>query len=154
MKRENYINSQWQKIFPGKLGRFYALIYSAYLTDPIDSQEKKQAWQAFIDQLDKIEEIEIPAEIDEFINSSYFEKILEASEKTLRTSSVDENEISLPPTIADISPEMVDFMKMMAKFKKFVTEELDIYLLPMAKYLEILSNSCKRSKEHLAISLP
>lgn len=80
-KRANFIHSQWQRIFPGKLGKLFAFMYNAYLTEPIDPQKKKKAWRAFIDQLDNIEEIEIPAEIAEIINSEFFEKICKPRKK-------------------------------------------------------------------------
>lgn len=158
-KRKNYVNSQWQKIFPGRLGRLYALLYNAYLTEPIDSTEKKQAWQAFVDQLDRIEEIEIPPEIDEIINSGFFDKILQATEKTFAPalerirnleSEQMEAEIPLPPPTPKLSAETVKLLTMMAQLKKFVVEELHIYLTPVNQYLEILSESYVKSKDNLA----
>lgn len=159
-KRENYINSQWQKIFPGKLGRLYAIIYNAYLTDPIDSQEKKKAWYAFIDYLDNIEEIEIPSEIDEILNSKYFAKILKVSEESFKSSidhmsNLDKSQViiakefSFPPEKLEISTEMIDIMKMIAKFKRFVSQEIQIYLTPLNKHLEILCKSYKKYKENM-----
>lgn len=56
-KRENFVASQWQRIFPGRLGRLFALVYNAYLTDSIEAPEQKVAWSCFVDRLDRIGEI-------------------------------------------------------------------------------------------------
>ncbi|MFQ5627335.1 MAG: MerR family transcriptional regulator [bacterium] len=158
-KRENAIHSQWQKIFPGKLGRLFALIYNAYLIEPIDSQEKRAAWYALIDHLDNIDEIEVPPEIEEIIDSKHFEKILQEVESTFkqsfeRMSRLDKNqikdEIPSPPQKADKTPEKVKFMKNIAALQKFLREELHIYLSPVTSQLEILSSSYKTFIENMS----
>lgn len=158
-KRENAIHSQWQKIFPGKLGRLFALIYNAYLSEAIDSQEKRAAWYALIDHLDNIDEIEMPPEIEEIIDSKYFEKILQEVESTFkqsfeRMSRLDKNqipdEIPSPPKITDITPEKVEFLKNVAALQKYLREELHVYLSPVNKHLEVLSLSYKTFRENMS----
>ena len=137
----------------------FALIYNAYLTEPVDSEKKKKAWYALIVHLDKIEEIDIPPEIEEIIDSKYFDKILQEVENNFkqsfeRMSRLDKNqipdEIPSPTKITDITPEKVEFMKNIAALQKYLREELHVYLSPVNKHLETLSPSYKTFRENMS----
>lgn len=160
-RRQNAIRSQWQKIFPGNLGRLFSLIYNAHLTEPIDTREKREAWAAFVEQLDQIEEIDIPDDVKLVLESKTFESHLHELEShygtaMLRFSNLDNARIAAemptppPAEIAQLPPEKVELVRGLLKISAFVREELGERLAPLKKYLGVLSDTYNRTMENLS----
>jgi len=161
-KRQNAIRSQWQKIFPGNLGRLFSLIYSTHLTEPIDTPEKREAWTAFVEHLDGIEEIDIPEDIRRILDSQIFQTNLldlenNYSSAILRFGSPDKKQIEKelpapPPTdIDELSPKKVELVRGLLRISAFVRDEFGERLALLKKYLIVLSSSYNRAQENLSL---
>lgn len=153
MKRSNYINEQWQNIFPGSLGKLLSMIYENFLNEPLITDEKKEAWKLLVFEIDNLDEIEIPEEIKNIIESDYFSDFINNFEKNTQKSNNDmTNEIIESfNNINDL--EILSFQKEkikdLLKIQKFIRENLSNKLLHLDKYLEILSSKYKECKQNM-----
>ncbi|MDD3168635.1 MAG: MerR family transcriptional regulator [Eubacteriales bacterium] len=60
-------------IFPGTLGKTFAIFYRNVLNVPLDSDEKISAWNELVSRLDEMKEIEFPEEIQKIVEALYSE---------------------------------------------------------------------------------
>lgn len=160
-KRQNVIRSQWQKIFPGSLGRLFSLIYSAHLAEPIDTPEKREAWQALVAHLDQIEEIDLPEDVRQFLDSQMFQSHLRELESdysvgilhfaNLNKEQIEEELPAPPAGMKEPPPEKLELVRGLLRIGAFVRDELGERLAPLQKHLVILSNSYSRAQENLAM---
>lgn len=65
-----YIKRQLLKIFPGSFGKMLILHFSPFLNEPIDDENKENAWIDIIKYLDEAEPFNYPLEF--YNNSEYF----------------------------------------------------------------------------------
>jgi DNA-binding transcriptional MerR regulator len=161
-KRQNVIRAQWQKIFPGSLGRLFSLIYSAHLSEPVDTPEKREAWAAFVEHLDQIEEIDMPDGIKRILDSEIFATHMHDLENNysaaiLHFGSLDkkliEEELPAPPPtdIDELPPEKVELVRGLLRISAFVRDELGERLEPLKKYLTVLSSSYGQALQNLSL---
>jgi DNA-binding transcriptional MerR regulator len=160
-KRQNVIRSQWQKIFPGSLGRLFSLIYSAHLTEPVDTPEKREAWAALVEHLDQIEEIDLPEDIKRVLESEMFDKYLcdlenNYSSDILSFGSLNKKQIKdefpAPPTVNhELPPEKVALVRGLLRISAFIRDELGERLEPLKKYLTVLSSSYGQALQNLSL---
>ena len=159
--RQNYLQSQGQKIFPGNLGRLFSLIYNAHLAEPIDTPDKREAWTAFVEQLDQIEEIDISDDIRSILDSEMFETQMLALENDYRAAilhlgSLDKKRLEeempapLPTGIDALPPEKIELVRRWLKISAFVREELGERLAPLKKHLAVLSNSYNKAAQNIS----
>lgn len=160
-KRQNVIRSQWQRIFPDTLGRLFSLIYGANLIEPIDTPEKREAWAALVEHFDEIEEVDVPEEIRNILDSQSFQAHLRDLESNygaaiLHFGSLDnkqvEEELPAPPVDGiEPSPEKVELVRGLLNISAFVRDELGERLAPLKKHLVVLSNSYNRAQKNLSL---
>jgi hypothetical protein len=67
------VGKELVRIFPGTLGKIFAIFYQGYLDAPLDTDEKLDAWYRLIQKLDEINEIEFPEEIRKIVEELYSE---------------------------------------------------------------------------------
>lgn len=79
--REGFMKKQFLRMFPGNFGKMLVLNYSLFLHEPIDTQEKEDAWISIVKFLDEAEEIEYPEEIQEMYEK-FTEEDMEKYEAT------------------------------------------------------------------------
>lgn len=65
--------NELELIFPGTLGKTFAIFYRNALNIPLDSDEKVSAWNKLIITLDEMEEVEFPEEIEKVVDCLYGE---------------------------------------------------------------------------------
>ncbi len=65
--------SELELIFPGTLGKTFAIFYRNALNVTLDNDEKITAWNELVRRLDEMKEIEFPEDIQKIIDSLYHE---------------------------------------------------------------------------------
>lgn len=151
-KRKNYVNTQWQNIFPGSLGRLLSLVYGSFLVEALDTKEKKEAWESFVSEIDKLEEIVIPMEIKEIINSKEFIEYVNNSENS--NERIEKFGIEIIESIENVNKlEITEYQKKQIKnlmrVQKFLRENLNDKLPELDNYLEIISNKYRKYKKDM-----
>jgi DNA-binding transcriptional MerR regulator len=68
-----HVGKELERIFPGTLGKTFAIFYSHFLDVPLDTDEKLSAWDDLIRRLDEMKEIDFPAEIQGVVEDLYGE---------------------------------------------------------------------------------
>jgi|GEM_PF-1918303 Predicted transcriptional regulators len=66
-----YVGRELEKIFPGTLGKTFAIFYSNFLDVPLDTDEKVSAWNELIKRLDEMNEIDFPEDIKKVVDELY-----------------------------------------------------------------------------------
>ncbi|HYE68895.1 MAG TPA: MerR family transcriptional regulator [Anaerovoracaceae bacterium] len=59
------------RIFPGTLGKTFAIFYGNYLNVPLDTDRKVSAWNELIRRLDEMKEIDFPVDIEKIVDELY-----------------------------------------------------------------------------------
>lgn len=65
--------SELEMIFPGTLGKTFAIFYRNVLNVPLESEEKISAWNELIGRLDEMKDIEFPEDIQKIVEELYKE---------------------------------------------------------------------------------
>lgn len=76
-KREGFMKSRLQQIFPGNFGRMLVIHFSPFLNEPIDTPEKEEAWMnivAFLDGVESVGYVEEMKEMYEMLTEEDMEK--------------------------------------------------------------------------------
>ena len=68
-----YLGKELELIFPGTLGKLFAVFYNNFLHVQLDTPEKMAAWSELIQKLDEMQEIEFPEEIRRLVDELYGE---------------------------------------------------------------------------------
>ncbi len=61
------IKEKLLQAFPGAYGMYLCLHFGQFLNEKIDTDEKERAYNRIVDYLDKVQEIEFPKELEEFL---------------------------------------------------------------------------------------
>ena len=150
IEKVDFISRQFQRIFPGNLGKLYFLIISNYITTPIDNDQKKIAWLELIEDLDNIETVQLTPEIENFLNSNKFEEWVNRSQLNLKSSlkNVIEMEESEIKSKVDsnlekhnvLNPNDISFMENFAKLQNYIhsNEAFALFIEKSKKNFEIL----------------
>mgnify|MGYP000252818645 CR=1 FL=1 len=86
-KREGFMKSRLQQIFPGNFGRMLVIHFSPFLNEPIDTPEKEEAWMnivAFLDRIENAEYVEEMKEMYEMLTEEDMEKYAAFSNENMR----------------------------------------------------------------------
>lgn len=81
--KEGFMKRQLQRIFPGNFGSIVISNYSAFLNEPIDTEEKEKAWinlVKFLDEADSIEYSKEMRKIYEALSEEDMEKMIDFQE--------------------------------------------------------------------------
>ncbi len=65
------VGRELERIFPGTLGKTFAIFYGNYLNVPLDTDKKVSAWNELIRRLDEMKEIEFPEDIGKIVDELY-----------------------------------------------------------------------------------
>jgi len=80
------IKEKLLQAFPGSYGMYLCVHFGQFLDGRIDTEEKEKAYYKIVDYLDKIQEIEFPKELEEFLQQSIGE--MEKADMQKMNSSV------------------------------------------------------------------
>jgi hypothetical protein len=153
MERIDFIAKQFQRIFPGNLGKLYYLGLYNYLNESIDSDEKKGAWLHLVEDIDNLEIYEIPNEIEHFLSSEKFENWINQIQSKLNTSFKDVIELTEDEVYERVYENLknqkklnaddLEFMENFVKVQMFINSNNDFksFLEKSQKNLEMLCSS-------------
>lgn len=85
--KDGFMRGQLQRIFPGKFGRMMMVSYSAFLNEPIDTEEKERAWDdlvKFLDETDSIEYSDEMCKLYETLPEEDMEKMISFQEANVK----------------------------------------------------------------------
>jgi DNA-binding transcriptional MerR regulator len=159
-----YMSKELERIFPGGFGRLVSIMYSAFLDEPIDTDEKQKAWIGLVNDLDSAVEMKIPEDIKiimeelfENINKKGLNDFKTKNEKFINNVITPINELTLKEKedvdkkIEDSKnnekyKDMADRSKKLAQFFKESPK-----LLPddFAKNLKVLSSRFRMYSENI-----
>ena len=82
------IKEKLLQAFPGGYGMYLCVHFGQFLNGKIDTEEKERAYNKIVDYLDKIQEAELPKELEEFLQQG-LEKFDEADMQRINLSLID-----------------------------------------------------------------
>ncbi|WP_248893182.1 hypothetical protein [Bacillus methanolicus] len=151
----DYMKKELERIFPNGFGKLMAVMYGPFLDEPIDTKEKKQAWDELVNALDSTEEVKFPEEITTILDDLYDTVTKEGLEKfESQTGKIINNIISFSDQISteemgDIEKKIQEgknqdgyskLMEMSIKLFEFVKANPNILPPDFSNYLKILSS--------------
>lgn len=75
MAGPGHLGKELERIFPGTLGRLFAVFYNNFFNIPLDTEEKASAWNELVRKLDGMQEIDCPEEIKKIVDDMYEEVV-------------------------------------------------------------------------------
>jgi DNA-binding transcriptional MerR regulator len=78
------LGKELELIFPGTLGKLFAVFYNNFLNVHLDTKEKIAAWSELVHKLDEMQEIEFPMEIKHLVEELYGEAEQERTELLMK----------------------------------------------------------------------
>lgn len=148
-----HVGKELERIFPGTLGKTFAIFYSHFLDVPLDTDEKLAAWNELIRKLDEMKEIDFPEEIQGVVEDLYGEVGEEQLANWERISRRVINELIERQTPTDPSsiqmakealvgyyanPENQKKIEGYYKLQSFIINNLDMFL-EIDKYVAIIN---------------
>ena len=142
-----------ERIFPGTLGKTFAIFYSNFLNVPLDSEAKLSAWNDLVRMLDETKEIDFPEDVKNIIDVMYgesddvtlaqWEKLSKKviQERFKRETSSDLSEIlKVREMLADYyaDPENRSKIEGYQKLRSFIVTHMDLFL-EIDKYVCIIN---------------
>jgi len=82
------IKERLLQAFPGSYGMYLCIHFGHFLNERIDTEEKERAYNTIIDYLDKLQEIEFPKELEEFLQQC-LEQFEEENMQRMNSSIID-----------------------------------------------------------------
>ena len=82
------IKERLLQAFPGSYGMYLCIHFGHFLNERIDTEEKERAYNTIIDYLDKLQEIEFPKELEEFLQQG-LEQFEEENMQRMNSSIID-----------------------------------------------------------------
>lgn len=153
-EREGFMIAELERIFPGIYGKILSFSLSIFLTEPIDSKEKENAWMDLVKALDNAPNLIIPEELKSNIDIDQEEwetiqcRITENLKKDNFAEDYQGNSIN-DMMIFDMSEEE---QKQFVRFCTYIIPEGNIEVIgktleAVEKSLSILSSKYKKRKE-------
>lgn len=152
---KDYMKKDLERIFPSGFGKLIAVMYGAFLDEPIDSVEKEQAWEKLVKLLDQTEVIQFPDEITNILNKLY-EQISHESMEHFESQSknIINNVNSFNEKISDEEKEAInrqieekknqkgynEMYEMSKKLFEYIKENPKILPKDFSEHLKILSS--------------
>ena len=153
-----HVGKELERIFPGTLGKTFAIFYSHFLNVPLDTEEKLSAWNDLIRRLDEMKEIDFPEEIQGVVDDLYGEVSEEQLAHWERISGRVINELverQTPPDPSSVlmakealvgyyaNPENQKKIEGYNKLQSFIISNLDMFL-EIDKYVAIINEDYSR----------
>lgn len=66
-----HVGRELERIFPGTLGKTFAIFYGNYLNVPLDTDKKVLAWNELVRRLDEMKELDFPEDIEKIVDELY-----------------------------------------------------------------------------------
>jgi DNA-binding transcriptional MerR regulator len=82
------IKEKLLQAFPGGYGMYLCVHFGQFLNERIDTEEKERAYNKIVDYLDKIQELEFPKELEEFLQQG-LGQMEEADMQRINSSIID-----------------------------------------------------------------
>jgi hypothetical protein len=152
-KISGHVGKELERIFPGTLGKTFAIFYSNFLDVPLDTNEKVSAWNDLVRRLDEMKEIDFPEEIQRVVEDLYGEvgeEQLNHWERISRRVIGEVIERQTPPDPSSIlmakealvgyyaNPENQKKIEGYNKLQSFIINNLDMFL-EIDKYVAIIN---------------
>lgn len=149
----DYMRRELERIFPNGFGKLMAIMYGAFLDEPIDSREKEQAWSGLINAFDAAEDVTFPPEINHILNELYnrvasdgLGKFEAKVEKIINNVSSFTEEITedekrrIEKRLETAGAGNDELIKMSRKLSEFIKENPNMLPSDFSHFLKILSS--------------
>jgi len=132
------VGKELERIFPGTLGKTFAILYGNNLNISLDTDKKVSAWDEMIRRLDEMKEIDFPEDIEKIVDELY--------------GNIDDDEFAqMPPDQASMlmtkealvgyyaNPENQKVIDGYYKLQSFIISNLDMFK-EIDKYISIIND--------------
>jgi DNA-binding transcriptional MerR regulator len=165
---KDYMKKELERIFPSGFGKLLAVLYGAFLDEPIDTKEKEQAWEKLVNALDATEIVRFPDEINEILNYLYEQISQEGMEQfKLQSENIINNVISFKGNMTEDEKEDInrqiqtvqeqegftEMCEMTKKLFEYIKENPNILPPDLSNYLKVLSSKFNDFVGNLLITL-
>ncbi|WML44582.1 MerR family transcriptional regulator [Neobacillus sp. PS3-40] len=152
---KDYMKKELERIFPSGFGKLVAVMYGAFLDEPIDTKEKEQVWKKFVNTLDETESIQFPDEINEILNHLYEQISREGIEQfEIRSKNIVNNVNTFNDNLTEDEKEEIkrriqeaqnqegytEMYEMSKKLFMYIKENPNILPEDFSEYLKVLSS--------------
>jgi len=135
------VGRELERIFPGTLGKTFAIFYGNYLNVPLDTDKKVSAWNELIRRLDEMKEIDFPENIEKIVDELYGERPM----PTDQTSMLLTRE-ALVGYYAN--PENQRVIDGYYKLQSFIISNLDMFK-EIDKYISIINDDYNKYASYM-----
>lgn len=164
---EEHVGKALELIFPGTLGKTFAIFYNNTLNVPLDTQEKVDAWNELIGSLDEMREIDFPEDIKKIVDELYEaanEEIMDPWERLSKQISDylsdkhgnnytnDESMTREAPSAYYGSPDSHKKAEGYYKLQSFIINNLDMFM-EIDKYISIINKDYSKYRNPISDSL-
>lgn len=151
-EREGFMIVEIERIFPGIYGKVLSFCFKSFLTEPMDSREKENAWMDLVKVLDNIPKLNIPKELMDSVDTDEKEwkTIQNRIEENLKNDNYANKAYNIKNTITfDISEEE---QRQFELFCTYIKSEGNIEIIrktleAVDKSLSVLSSKYRKRKE-------
>jgi DNA-binding transcriptional MerR regulator len=152
---KDYMKKELERIFPSGFGKLVAVMYGAFLDEPIDTKEKEQAWKNLVSTLDETESIQFPDEIKDILNHLYEQISQEGIEQfEVQSKDIVNNVNTFSENLTEDEKEEInrriqeaqnqegytEMYEMSKKLFMYIKENPNITPADFSKYLKVLSS--------------
>lgn len=141
-EREGFMINEIERIFPGIYGKVLSFCFNSFLTEPIDSKEKENAWMDLVKVLDNAPNLNIPEELRDRVDmdEKEWKTIQNRITENLKSDNYDNKVYDIKDTmIFDMSEEE------QRQFEVFCT-----YIKP-EENVEIIGNTLEAVDKSLSV---
>lgn len=151
-EREGFMIVEIERIFPGIYGKVLSFCFKSFLTEPVDSREKENAWMDLVKVLDNIPKLNIPKELMDSVDTDEKEwkTIQNRIKENLKNDNYANKAYNIKNTITfDISEEE---QRQFELFCTYIKPEGNIEIIgntleAVDKSLSVLSSRYRKRKE-------
>ena len=134
------VGRELERIFPGTLGKTFAIFYGNYLNVPLDTDKKVSAWNELIRRLDEMKEIDFPEDIEKIVDELYGERQTPPDQTSLLLAKE-----ALVGYYAN--PENQKKIEGYYKLQSFIINNLDMFK-EIDKYISIINEDYNKYGNH------
>lgn len=155
-----YVGRRFRELFPGAMGNIYAGLYGELLSEPLQSDEQRRAWVAFVRELDDANSVEIPNWLESWAaqmnalaeqragarekRREEFPRDYEVYERAVRRAAEGSEGAAAPPRRPTASRELGQTTVRATQYlQEHASQILDI----VRRYLPLLSGTLQRANE-------
>lgn len=150
-KREQHLNQQLHRLFPGSFGTMLTAAYGHLLDESLTTPEQHQAWEALIRELDELPSISVPRHIEDWARKQNKKSLREGFDRLTEEYAQDYEEFSRKKRAAietniqnKEEGEIQEQTNHAQDFARFLAAEGKGVSRVFGKYLPILSRQFQR----------